>query len=46
MLLLLILILLLFGGGWYGHQQYGGPGLIGVILLVAWILITIFRTKH
>jgi hypothetical protein len=33
-------LLLVFGvgGGYYGHQQWGAPGLIGVVLVVLIVL--------
>jgi hypothetical protein len=41
-LIIVLLVLLLGGGGYYGHRNYGGRGLGGVLGLVLVIILIVW----
>lgn len=47
LILILLIVLLLFGGtsGYYAHQQWGAPGLGGVLGTVVIILLFAFLLR-
>lgn len=46
-ILLIVVLILLFGGGggWYAHQNYGAPGLGGVVGLVIIVLVLLWFVR-
>jgi hypothetical protein len=45
-LLIIILVIVLLGGGWFGHANWGYPGLGGVLGLVLVVLLILALTGN